>query len=133
MITPVFADRWDSIWRVTGKNLTKTRQVWNGVGIQATAFDIDAAGRYWFANVAELALIVSGELRLPCPFPLPFEFVTGLVADKQGTAFVLDGADVRTSGRWLYGVDIACTTIEILFGSKLGGARGLADVEAAGR
>ncbi len=132
LMTPLFPDRWDSIWRITGKKLTKVKRVWNGVGIQATAFDVDPAGRYWFANLAELALIVSGVLRLPCPFPLPFEFATGLIAGKQGTAFVLDGADVRTTGRWLYGVDLNCTTNEILFGSKLAGSRGLANVEAAG-
>ena len=132
LITTVLADRWDSIWRITGKNLSKAKQVWNRTGVQATAFDIDAAGRYWLANVAEFVLIVGGTLRLPCHFPLPFEFVTGLVADKNGTAFVFDGADVKTTGRWLYGVDIDCTTTEILFGSKLTGARGLASVGAAG-
>ncbi len=132
LITTLFTDRWDAIWRVTGKNLTKAKLVWKQAGVQATAFDIDAAGRYWLANLAEVVLVVGGELRLPCPLPLPFEFVTGLVADKNGTAFVLDGADVKTTGRWLYGIDIACTTSEILFGSKLRGARGLASVEAAG-
>ena len=132
LISTLFTDRWDGIWRITGKNLTKAKLVWKQAGIQATAFDIDAAGRYWLANLAELVLVVGGELRLPCPFPLPFVFVTGLVTDKNGTAFVLDGADVRTKRRWLYGIDIACTTSEILSGSKLQGARGLASVEAAG-
>lgn len=132
LITTLFTDRWDSIWRITGKNLTKAKQVWNRIGVQATAFDIDPAGRYWLANLAELALIVGGILRLPCDFPLPFEFVTGLVADKNGTAFVLDGADVKTKGRWLYGVDIECATNEILSGKKLSGGRGLASVEVAG-
>ena len=133
LITTVFPDRWDAIWRIRGKNLSTVKQVWNRQGVQATAFDIDKAGRYWLANLAELALIVNNVLRLPCPLPLPFEFVTGLVAAKNGTAFVLDGATVKTMSRWLYGVDIVCTTNEILSGKKLAGARGLAGVEAAGR
>ncbi|HJO03307.1 MAG TPA: hypothetical protein QGG47_04965 [Acidobacteriota bacterium] len=129
LITPLFTDRWDSLWRITGKKLTKPRVVWSRAGIQATAFDIDRAGRYWFANLAELVIIAEGQLRLPCPLPFPFEFVTGLAAGRNGTAFVLDGADVKGPERWLYGIDTACTAVKILSGKKLRGSRGLAAVE----
>ncbi len=126
LITPAFEFRYDAVMFLVGKKRQGARRFYTGPGVQATGFDIAPDGRFWFANVAEIALLQDDVLSLPCALPLPFRFLTGLAIASETAGYVLDGTDLQPGKGALYGVTVACAATLELEGNKLNQARGLA-------
>lgn len=127
LVSPAFDVRWDVLYRVEGKKLTRAKVVWDDAGIQATAYDIDRTGWHWIMNLGELVRIRGAKLMQPCLPPYPLLFATGLTVDGNGDATVLDGADVLTKTRAIFGIDSSCV-VAPRTDRKLKGSRGLAVV-----
>ncbi len=127
LVSPVFDVRWDVLYRIQGRKLNIVQVVWNGAGIQATAYDVDRAGWHWIVNLGELVRIKGAKFQQPCLPPYPLQFATGLTLTDSGDAMVLDGADVVTNRRAVYAIDNRCV-VTLSTQRKLKGARGLAHV-----
>lgn len=131
LLSPLLGVRWDLVFRLRGAKRKGARRVFNGEGLQATAFDIGPDDRMWFGNVSEIAILDGKQLLMPCPVgELPFEFIGGMAVLGEDEARVADGADVITPRRWIYDVDDDCSARIRFKGRKLNGIRGLAPVVA---
>lgn len=126
-VSPVFDVRWDVLYRLQGRKLNSVQVVWGGVGIQATAYDVDRTGWHWIMNLGELVRIKGTNFKQPCLPPYSLQFATGLTIADSGAASVLDGADVLTNRRAIYTLDKACVAT-LGTTRKLKGARGLTHV-----
>ncbi len=127
LVSPVFDVRWDILYRLDGKKANRVSVVWDGTGIQATAYDIDSGGWHWIMNLGELVRVRGTKFQRPCVPPDPLLFATGLTVDDSGQAMVLDGADVLTKGRAIYAIDSQCVAT-LSTDRKLKGSRGLTHV-----
>jgi len=127
LVSPAFDVRWDVVYRLEGKGLSRVKVVWKDAGVQATAYAIAPNGWHWIVNLAELVRLKGKNFERPCLPPYPLQFATGLTIDKDGMVNGMDGANVLTKDRMVFTIDSSC----IVSGKpdkKLKGARGIAHV-----
>ncbi|NKB86848.1 MAG: hypothetical protein GKS06_01310 [Acidobacteria bacterium] len=129
LVSPVTEARWDAVYLVEGKNLTRVKPVWTKPGVQATAYAISDSGWHWVVNVGELVRFKGKKFEQRCLPPFPMTFGTGVFLNADGTAAVMDGANVVTKDRALLTLAADCTTTGKA-DRKLKGARGLTHVPA---
>ncbi len=126
-VTPRLEFFYDIVYRIDGVKRLRVKVVYDGPGVQATAFAAGPDGRFWLASVDELALLAGDTLERPCEVPRPFAFITGLVPYDSNRAWALDG-EPGDKRRTLRDVDDRCTGTEVSTSGKLKEARGLVAV-----